>query len=430
MFKEEYKKHYDEIHPSPELIERTKKMALEQYQSKSLKLQEQDLEEKKVEEKSCETEEIKYVEEEKIIILEKKKRRIIQITAGVAAGVVLVTAGYLFGGTLRQQREDSVGIVVEDTIEPTIINLPTDKPSKVKPSTEKGTAKNEDKKGNKHNNENNKNTQQKEQAAKDLSSLAKMGNGEGVRMDYAANDLVIFHGNFGILGYSLSSRQLVIKIPASRYQFPELWTWENVSVNQEGTKIAWYGAASSSMEMDVYDIAAKTYYKVDSIEWQKENQDFSDIISVWGTDADVYSSKATDMCVKISESKTCQLIYQAPSLSLQASLGIAVVDVDAQTEQIYDVFGNVGRRVAESYGVSYGEYYNENGKKLFEIQPDTTNNPNEITEQTPEPTIEPMESEGGVDTQPPEEITPTPEPTENVEKPEETTEVQTVQSEG
>ena len=32
MFKEEYKQHYDKIHPSQELIEKTKKLAIEQYQ--------------------------------------------------------------------------------------------------------------------------------------------------------------------------------------------------------------------------------------------------------------------------------------------------------------------------------------------------------------------------------------------------------------
>ena len=32
MFKDEYKKHFDEIHPSSQLIEQTKKRMLEEYQ--------------------------------------------------------------------------------------------------------------------------------------------------------------------------------------------------------------------------------------------------------------------------------------------------------------------------------------------------------------------------------------------------------------
>lgn len=409
MFKEDYKKHYDEIHPSPELIERTKKMALAQYQSKTLKLDEQDLEEKKVEEESYETEKIEYTtEEEKIIFLGMGRRKILQIAGGLAAGLALITVGYLFSGTLLKQQRDSVGTVAENTTDPVSVNLPSGTPSKKEEGKNKVTKKSKGKK---------KNNQQKQQTAPKTSpliTLAKMGNGDGVRLDYASDNFVIFHGNFGILGYNLSSRQLVVQIPASKYQFPNMWTMENVSVNQEGTKIAWYGTASGNMELDVYDIASKTYSKMDSIKWQQENYDFSGIVSVTGSNTDIYSSKATNMCVKLSENRTCQLIYQAPSLSLQASLGIAIVDMNTKTEQIYDVFGDIGRQVAKSYGVSYGGYHNENGEKIFESNPAGTEKPEETTQ----PDIEPTENVSVTESPVEVTATPVPEPTENAAKPE------------
>lgn len=409
MFKEDYKKHYDEIHPSPELIERTKKMALEQYQSKILKLDEQDLEEKKVEEENYETEEIEYTaKEEKIIFLGMGRRKILQIAGGLAAGVALVVVGYLFSGTLLKQQRESIGTIVENTTEPISISMPSSTPSKKEIGKKESIKKSNGKKK-----EDQKN-QEKKQTTTSLSTLAKMGNGDGVRLDYVSNNLVIFHGNFGILGYNLSSRQLVVQIPASKYQFPNMWTMENVSVNQEGTKIAWYGTASSKMEMDVYDIVSKTYSKIDSMKWQEENHIFSGMVSVLETNTDVYSSKATDMCVKLSENRTCQLIYQAPTLSLQASLGIAVVDMDAKTEQIYDVFGDIGRQVAQSYGISYGGYHNENGERIFESNPTDTDNPEETTE----PNIEPTEDVVVTDTPVEATATPVPEPTENLTKPE------------
>lgn len=409
MFKEDYKKHYDEIHPSPELIERTKKMALEQYQSKILKLDEQDLEEKKVEEENYETEEIEYTaKEEKIIFLGMGRRKILQIAGGLAAGFALVLVGYLFSGTLLKQQRESIGTIVENTTEPISINMPSSTPSKKEIGKKESIKKSNGKKKKDQQN------QKKNQTTTSLSTLAKMGNGDGVRLDYVSNNLVIFHGNFGILGYNLSSRQLVVHIPANKYQFPNMWTMENVSVNQEGTKIAWYGTASSKMELDIYDIATKTYSKIDSMKWQQENQIFSGMVSVLGTNTDVYSSKATDMCVKLSENRTCQLIYQAPTLSLQASLGIAVVDMDAKTEQIYDVFGDIGRQVAQSYGISYGGYHNENGERIFESNPTDTDNPEETTEPNIEPTEDVVVTDAPVETT----ATPVPVPTENITKPE------------
>ena len=408
MFKEDYKKHYDKIHPSPELVERTKKMALEQYQSNIPKLEGQEWKE----EESYETEKLEYTsEEEKIIVLKIEKKKILQLAAGLVAGLALVTIGYLFSGTLLKQQRESIGTVAENTVEPTGINIPSSTPFIVE---EENANQGTEHVGSKTKNDSKE--QEFQPTTNALTTLAKMGNGDGVRLDYVSDKLVIFHGNFGILGYNLSNRQLVVQIPAKRYQFPDLWTAENVIVNEEGTKIAWIGSASSSMELDVYDIATGTYSQMDFLKWQEENQDFSGVTSVSGTDADVYSSNATDMCVKLSESRTCQLIYQAPSLSLQASLGIAIVDMAEKTEQIYDVFGAVGRQVAQSYGVSYGGYHNEHGEKIFETKPDETQSP----EETEEPEIEPTDNVAVTDTPAEVTATPVPEPTENVTKPEPT----------
>lgn len=410
MFKEDYKAHYDKIHPSPELVERTKKMALEQYQSKLSRMNEEEWKE----EESYETENLEYTEE-KIIVLKLEKKKILQFTAGLAAGIALITVGYLFSGTLLRQEGETIGTIAENTTEPTSINAPSSIPSLTQEGNVKQGAKKGDKKKNQKENNSSK-TQVSKETPNVLTTLAQMGNEDGVRLDYVSDKLVIFHGNFGILGYNLSSRQIIVRIPKKKYQFPDMWLGENVMVNEEGTKIAWSGAASGSMELDVYDIATGTYSKMDSIKWREENQVFSSTVSVLGMDADVYSSKATDMCVKLSEFRTCQLIYQAPSLSLQASLGIAIVDMTEKTEQIYDVFGAVGRQVAQSYGVSYGGYHNEHGERIFETKLDETQSP----EETEEPEIEPTDSVAATDTPVEVTVTPTSEPTENITKPEPT----------
>ena len=60
MFKEEYKKYYDEIHPSQELVERTKKLALEQYQNRLSESENDEWKEEHKEEESYETEKVEY----------------------------------------------------------------------------------------------------------------------------------------------------------------------------------------------------------------------------------------------------------------------------------------------------------------------------------------------------------------------------------
>ena len=408
MFKEEYKKYYDEIHPSQELVERTKKLALEQYRNRLSESENDEWKEEHKEEESYETEKVEYTEEEKIIFLGMGKRKILQIAGGLAAGFALITVGYLFSGTLKQQA-DNVGTVVENTIEPTgekisSSNMPSKLEEEYKGEEKKNSGKKKEKK---------EDEKPSTKTTNSLSTLAKMANGDGVRLDYAAGDLVIFHGNFGILGYSLSSQKIVVQIPKERYQFPDMWSGEVVRVNQEGTKIGWYGAASSNTRMEVYDISTGKYSQTDKTKWQEEYQEFQGVVSVVGTAADIYSSKATDMCVNLSESKVCQMIYQAPALSLQASLSIAIVDTGTKEEQIYDVFGSVGRQVAESYGITYGGFHKEDGTS--EQKPEGT----ECPEKTPQPETEPTESV--VETETPVEVTPTPvpEPTENPEKPEE-----------
>lgn len=411
MFKEEYKKYYDEIHPSPELVERTKQMALEQYQSKPLEPETQMMKEEERKEESYETENIEYSKEEKILF-GMGKGKIIQIASGFAAGIALITLGYLFSGTLRPERT-SVGTIVENTLEPAGSNVPSSSPVILENETEnKGNGNKED--SDKQNDD--KSDRQSEQSANTLTALAKMGNADGVQLDYVSEDFVVFHGNFGILGYRLSSRQLVVKIPAEKYQFSDMWNVEQVMVNREGTKIAWYGLLSSSMERRVYDIATKTYSTMEFPDLEEENFDASVTISVLETGADVYRSKATDMCVKLSEDRTCQLIYQAPSLSLQASLGIAIVDMDTKTEEIYDVFGSIGKQVAQSYGVSYGGYHNEFGEEIFGLKPKETDTLEEETDLGAEPTEDVTVTETPVIM----DSTLAPEPSENVAKPEET----------
>ena len=66
------------------------------------------------------------------------------------------------------------------------------------------------------------------------------------------------------------------------------------------------------------------------------------------------------------DGRIVQLLYQAPNSTTQASLGISVVDLSANTETIYSVFGSEGKALLEKQNIEFGNYYNEKGKELFQ----------------------------------------------------------------
>ena len=141
MFKEEYKQHYDKIHPSQELIEKTKKLAIEQYQQ-SLKKDINDvIEEIEENEEQFETMEL---EEEKIVPF-VSRRNIIRIVGGIAAGVAIIVSGFYFGNTLQQEEKYTSDKVTEKAT-PKVVSEIQNTPSTMEEQEEDRETKKETKK--------------------------------------------------------------------------------------------------------------------------------------------------------------------------------------------------------------------------------------------------------------------------------------------
>lgn len=373
MFKEEYKQHYDNIHPSQELIEKTKKLALEQYQ-KSLEEDTKETMEEMEETGAEEQVETVEVEEEKIIPFVSKKN-MVRILGGVAAGIAIIVSGFYFGNTLQQEQK-KIASTSEDKATPEVVSEQQNTPSAMEGQEEESASKKKKKKEQKQ-------KQVKKAEPNELKKLAMMSRSGGVRLDYASGDTVIFHGNFGIIVYSLSSNAIVANIPAEEYIVAGAWETETVQVSADGNTICWYNSASSQPDdRKFYD---RSTGKIETGEGTRSIENsFTGVQSVLGNSADVYTAESkVGTMVSFGNGTVCQLMYQAPGSNLQASLAVSVVNVDTKSETLYAVFGSMGKELAGSN--KYGGYYNENGQKLF-VNEEETEQPHE-TEQ-PQPTGE------------------------------------------
>ena len=140
MFKEEYKQHYDKIHPSRELIEKTKKLAIEQYQQ-SLGKHTGDILEEEIEEDE-EYFETMELEDEKIVPF-ASKRNIIRIVSGIAAGVAIIVSGFYFGNTLQQEEKYTTD-VAEKKATPEVVSERKNTPSAMEDKEEERVSKKEE----------------------------------------------------------------------------------------------------------------------------------------------------------------------------------------------------------------------------------------------------------------------------------------------
>ena len=392
MFKEDYKQHYDKIHPSQELIERTKKLAIEQYQQ-SLEEDNNDImEEVEENEEDFETMEL---EEEKIVPF-VSKRNMIRIVGGIAAGVAFIVSGFYFGNTLQREEKYTTD-VAEQKATPEVVSELQNTPSAVEGQEEERTSKKEKKKETKK-------KQVKKSEPSELKKMAMMSRSGGVKLDYASGDIVIFHGNFGIVIYSLSGNNIIANIPSEEYNVSGAWASETVQVSADGSKICWYNASAGD-STKIYDRSTGKIETTEGLGWTEAV--FSGVQSVSGSNADVYKSECKGGTMVSLGASVCQLMYQAPNSGVQASLAVSIVNVETKSETLYSVFGSVGKEVA---GSSYGDYYNENGEKLFESQ-----EPNQEPEQSEEQK-EPSDSEVVVEATAPAE---TKKPEEKITKTEE-----------
>lgn len=349
MFEEKYKKQYDQIHPSQDLIERTKKLALERYDADR---DEDELEKEMEEEWTRDTE----------VSGSGKYRKIV---GGLAAAVALVvTSTYLWNSLQPKSEEPNVVASKPEEPETTILVETTEKPKHTK-----------DKKG--------KETKVEDDKAVVVNAsntgtgrLAKMAKG-GVSLDYASSQNVIMHGNFGIIIYSLSQQKIVEHLEADVYEGSE-----SIVVNENGTKILWY--LDSSEYAKVYTLGSGKIEKVELLNGQWEEAGFCGVESVAGSEADIYvPESATGEMVSLGQGQYLQLMYQAPKSGIQASLGISVVQIGQGTEKIYSVFGSEGESLVKNEGHQFGEYYNALGKQIFLKETEEEKN-----DQDPDPVVE------------------------------------------
>lgn len=361
MFQEEYKKKYDNLHPSAELIEKTKKRALEK-----CKEQPEDVE--------LEAYDPWNENDSKL----SKHNKWIRIAGGMAAGIAIVATGVYLGNSLqpKSEKEQHVAKSVETP-------LGTVAPEE----TTKGKKK-ETKDAKKHQ------VQKKESIETNASSdaitkLAQMGRGT-ITVDYASENRVIFHGDFGIIIYSISEGRIVETISSSQYD--EDGVGAHIQVNADGTKILFsvYNEEILTDDVKLYEVGSgqtKSVEPEDSV-WEEEM--FGQLQSVAGTEADVYTS-CTGTMVALGNNRYLQLMYQVPASYLQASLTVSIVDLNAKTEQLYSVFGSTGKSIEEKQGRSYGNYHNERGMALFAtaVEEEPKEDETEVTE-----TLLPEETEG------------------------------------
>lgn len=368
MFQEEYKKKYDQIHPSAELIEQTKKLALEtcKEQSKDMELEDCD----------------PWNQENSNFSRHKDWLRIAGV---VAAGIAIVASGVYLGNSLQPKsvKEHQAAMAVET---PTVTKRPETTPIIEKKKTQVAMDNQVEKKEKIETNA----------SSNTMTKLAQMARGS-VTMDYASENRVIMHGNFGILIYSISEGKVVETISASQYDING--NGVHVEVNAEGNKILWHSSETLASDAKLYEVGSGQVKTMGAEDFVWKENIFDQVQSVAGTEADVYGDASrTGQMVVIGDNRYLQLMYQVPESSLQASLAVSIIDLNTKTQQLYSVFGETGRNIEQKQGREYGNYYNEQGIALFETVADDEPDEEEtketlIPEQTEEPEETPMVEE-------------------------------------
>lgn len=394
MFKDEYKKHFDEIHPSSQLIEQTKKRMLEEYQHISDSEDEKD-------EKVCDLKDKAFsqaaVDNKKIRI----RRRWITVGGTIAAGLAIVTTGIYMSHSLKLDSDVSSGQVVLINTEEPVDNENVENNVKVEKETTQSKEKVADSKKVEIN-----------QSQAELKRIANMSRANGVTLDYASNDRVILHGEFGVIIYNLSARTIATCIPASEIYTNQATENSTVKVNSEGSKIfLWSASASENEGGEVKEYNIGTGEMTVWMQFDEKEEYFGNILAVNGSEADVYIDAAsTGQMVMLGDGRYVQLMYQVPELDKQASLTISIVDVSNKTEQLISVFGALGKEICQENGYDFEGYHNENGKQLFEKKETNEDKPKEDSE----PAEETIVTEEPKVTEEP-QITEEPKPTEVLE---------------
>lgn len=394
MFKDEYKKHFDEIHPSSQLIEQTKKRMLEEYQKISDSEDEKDG-------NVCDLKEETFsqaAEDNKKIRI---RRRWITVGGTIAAGLAIATTGIYMSHSLKLDSDVSSGQVVLINTEEPVDNEEVKNNVKVKKEKAQNQQKVADSKKVKV-----------KQSQTELRRIANMSRANGVTLDYASNDRVILHGEFGVMIYNLSARSIATCIPASEIYTNQSVENSIVKVNSAGNKIFLWSTSDSEDEGgEVKEYNIGTGEMTVWMQFDSKEEYFGNVLTVSGSEADVYTDAASNgQMVMLGDGRYVQLMYQVPQLDKQASLTISIVDVSNKTEQLIGVFGTLGKEICLQNGYDFEGYHNENGKQLFEKKETNEDKPKEDSE----PAEEIIVTEEPKVTEEP-QITEEPKPTEIIE---------------
>ena len=374
MLKEEYKKYYDQIHPSPELIEKTKQRVLQQADK-------QDLDEE-------------WFEQTETPV--RRQEKWLKIMGGLAASIVCVATAVYAVRNLQVKQKPTIPMAKIETTQAATL---APEQIQTEPPIVQDFVSQEENLDKKKKNEKNKVNNNP------VISIKKWPK-QQVKLDYASNEVVIFHSNFGIVAYSLRDQSILTNIVGNEEPGEVDWSSQTVQVSSDGAKVFWFDATDEKQEAREYEIATDHLTVWEEEQWTEAGADM--VESVKGTDADCYrEDSAVGSMVRIGEQTYCQLLYMDPEGASQESLAVSVIDVMNREEQIYPVF--LKQQVKK-----ISELYNEKGKELFEDGTSWTSKPEPEVTQEPEPESEPEPTVEVLETIVPTVLEPTENPQEKM----------------
>ena len=354
MFKEDYKKHFDDIHPSSELIEKTKRLAMEQ-------MNEED------------TEDVDKLEDD--FFISDRKIRWYQIGGAVAAVLTFSVMGAWIGNVLQSGNTQKVDFASNYTTpflqdEETLSPVSSESGEKNKDTNKKSTDKT-------HNGSSEANKAYLDEHG--MSEIAKLPRASEWVLDYADTKMVVMHNINGIIVYSFEKNGIILYLDKDNYMYPNAWNLEIVSVRSDYKKLQWKSSLSASTSVYTYDFETGKVVKDDTVtEGEVYHSSVNNLLYAGGADGDIYTKEswATKRKVSIGQGVYCQLFYQVPKSDICASLTLSFVDTVNKTEKLYNVFGSVGESLEKKNGNHYGGYHNELGMQWFNEKNDEGNDSN------------------------------------------------------
>lgn len=322
MFQEEYKKYYDDIHPSAELIARTKKRAMEMCEEKS---DDKDLE-------NWETDLLENLSAE-------KDRKWWKIAGSMAAGLVLVVSvGYLIHTLQPMKHQTSSGNLAGE-----------EQAGTVSGSSVRGSGI--------------KNGRISDYV--DSSAMSELANTEraSVTLDFASEQMVIFHSNFGVVMYKPQEQVIGYYLRGADVYGADDWKEYRIYPTLDGQLL--YIVKKATQEAWCYDYSDSSYTTVNIDEVWTQNLYLANN-KVTGTKADLYREDSTQsILIQVDSNNYTQLVFLVPKSKLQASLAIAQYNSKTGQETCLKILGQYGWSALTKEESTNYENYMENQPLAF-----------------------------------------------------------------